>query len=198
MNDTTNEEFSVLHALKVRGMATAGPVSESTGIPQLEVQTILDDAVARQLARSRTGGRVEGYMLTKDGRERHSSLREQLVRPEEIEGLAPAYDAFLAPNREFKQVTTDWQMKAEGDITVVLPKLETVHQQLGEVLTEAANVLPRMKLYQPRFDAALAAFSAGDGDALAKPMTGSYHDVWMELHEDLLTTLGIERKEGET
>jgi len=24
-------------------------------------------------------------------------------------------------------------------------------------------------------------------------MCGSYHDVWMELHEDLILTLGIDR-----
>ena len=28
-------------------------------------------------------------------------------------------------------------------------------------------------------------------------MCGSYHDVWMELHEDLILTLGVDRaKEG--
>ena len=27
---------------------------------------------------------------------------------------------------------------------------------------------------------------------------GSYHDVWIELHEDLRSTLGIARREGST
>ena len=27
-------------------------------------------------------------------------------------------------------------------------------------------------------------------------MCGSYHDVWMELHEDLILTLGVDRAEG--
>jgi hypothetical protein len=33
----------------------------------------------------------------------------------------------------------------------------------------------------------------GDTAAFARPMSHSYHDVWMELHEDLLLTLGRER-----
>ncbi len=44
---------------------------------------------------------------------------------------------------------------------------------------------------------ALDAFRGGDDDALAKPLSGSYHDVWMELHEDLLATLGRERTDAD-
>jgi hypothetical protein len=33
----------------------------------------------------------------------------------------------------------------------------------------------------------------GDVRWLTTPMIGSYHDVWMELHEDLLMTLGLTR-----
>ena len=32
--------------------------------------------------------------------------------------------------------------------------------------------------------------------SLTKPLTGSYHDVWMELHEDLLLTLGLAREDA--
>jgi hypothetical protein len=34
---------------------------------------------------------------------------------------------------------------------------------------------------------------AGDTDWFTKPMIPSYHTVWFEMHEDLLSTLGIER-----
>jgi hypothetical protein len=37
----------------------------------------------------------------------------------------------------------------------------------------------------------------GDHQLFTGVMCGSYHDVWMELHEDLILTLGIDRaKEG--
>ena len=34
---------------------------------------------------------------------------------------------------------------------------------------------------------------SGDTDWFTKPMLPSYHTVWFEMHEDLLSTLGIER-----
>ena len=36
---------------------------------------------------------------------------------------------------------------------------------------------------------------AGDHQLFTGVMCGSYHDVWMELHEDLILTLGIDRAE---
>jgi hypothetical protein len=68
-----------------------------------------------------------------------------------------------------------------------------VHKNAVPILDQLGNVAPRFGCYQARLAAALAAFGGGDNDALARPMTGSYHDVWMELHEDLLATLGRER-----
>lgn len=192
MSYTTTEEFGVLHALRVRGLSTAEPLAEATGIAQSEVQKILDDAVARGLARSRTG-RVHGYMLTGDGRERHSALHPREVSDEQHDALLPAYEAFLEPNRRFKTLTTQWQTEGAGDTATVLSALQSIHAELVGLLKTAADTVARMGRYQPRFEAALGRFAAGDQEALAKPLSGSYHDVWMELHEDLLVMLGRER-----
>ncbi|MEU2001650.1 MarR family transcriptional regulator [Rhodococcus sp. NPDC019627] len=197
MSYTTREEYDVLHRLRVRGLATSEPLAQSSGLAHQTVQRILDDAVARGLAKSRTGGRVEGYMLTSAGRERHTELHAQQVSSAEMEALAVAYEAFLAPNREFKELTTQWQTEAAGDTARILPDLVQVHEQLGKVLSLAVSATPRMRHYQPQFDSALAAFRSGDTGALARPMSGSYHDVWMELHEDLLLTLGRERTDAD-
>ena len=196
MSYTTTEEFTVLHSLKVRGLSRAEPLASTTGISPSEVQKILDDAVARGLARSRTG-RVEGYMLTAAGRERHAALRGHEVSREEQQALAPAYEAFLAPNAEFKKVTSEWQTGGSGRVDDVLPQLAAVHDHVSQVLDDAASVLPRFATYQGRLDSALERLRAGDAHALAKPMSDSYHDVWMELHEDLLLTLARERDEAD-
>jgi hypothetical protein len=47
--------------------------------------------------------------------------------------------------------------------------------------------------YGRRLSRALARVQAGDGDGFTRPLTNSYHDVWMELHEDLVATLGLVR-----
>ena len=189
MSYTTTDEFGVLHALKVRGMSTAEPLAEGTGITRIAVQQILDDAVARGLARSRTGGRVQGYMLTSGGQQRRAALQAQAVDTGQQDALGPAYEAFLPLNKEFKALTTEWQTAADRDVAGTLTRLRAVHADLGDLLKTAASALPRMRFYLPRFDTALNRFASGDTDALAKPMSGSYHDVWMELHEDLLLTL---------
>jgi hypothetical protein len=193
---TTVTEFSVLHALKVRGLAGADALAESAGVTADEVVVIMDAAVEQGWAKLRSG-RVSGYMLTSPGRERYTVVRAENVTEAEVAGLTPVYQQFLAPNQSFKEVTTDWQLKAEGDIAVVLPRLDQVHDQVVGVIDEAGRVTPRFTIYRDRFERAIAAFRGGDGAALAKPMSGSYHDVWMELHEDLLATLGLERTDAD-
>ena len=186
------DEYSILHTLKVRGFTDLQPLSESAGLSTADIEKLLAKAVEDGYVKHRTG-RITGYMLTKEGRARHAQLRDAVVTKEEISALQSAYEAFLGPNREFKTVTTDWQLVADGDIGVILPRLTEVHAQLSSVLTAAASAMKRFAYYQPRFDRSFQAFSNGDGKALAAPMSDSYHDVWMELHEDLLTTLGHER-----
>jgi len=57
--------------------------------------------------------------------------------------------------------------------------------------------LSRFRDYQDRLDAALDRLAAGDAAAFATPMSASYHCVWMELHQDLLLTLGRERDDAD-
>ena len=55
--------------------------------------------------------------------------------------------------------------------------------------------MARFGRYRERLDRALIRVDGGDHTMLAAPLTDSYHTVWFELHEDLLTTLGIERSQ---
>ncbi|MFI7167162.1 MarR family transcriptional regulator [Rhodococcus erythropolis] len=196
MTFTPTQEFDVLHGLRIKGMTKAEELATSTDIDIATIQVVLDAAIEQELARSRKGGRVEGYMLTAAGRERHATLRADNV-PARFDELTAAYDAFLAPNRAFKTLTTKWQTEANGDSSVVQADLDALHHSVHIVLTRAASAVPRMKTYEPRFTAALNQFRSGETSALARPMSGSYHDVWMELHEDLLLMLGRERTDAD-
>lgn len=196
MSFTSQQEFEVLHGLRIKGMTQPEEIAVSTGLDAGLVEAVLDAAVEQDRARNRTGGRVQGYMLTAAGRERHAELRPDHV-PAQQDQLAAAYDAFLAPNHEFKALTTKWQTEADGDPDVVLPDLIAIDNAVGQILDEAATSVPRMKLYAPRFTRALHSFQNGETSALARPMSGSYHDVWMELHEDLLQLLGLERTDAD-
>ncbi len=46
---------------------------------------------------------------------------------------------------------------------------------------------------QPRLTGSRKALEAGDQRMFTGVMCGSYHDVWMELHEDLILSQGIDR-----
>jgi DNA-binding MarR family transcriptional regulator len=196
MSYTEKDEFEVLHGLRIKGMTKPEEIAETTGLEVGLVTEVLDGAVEQERARKRSGGRVEGYMLTADGRERHQTLRASNL-PADLTNVREAYEAFLGPNRDFKAVTTKWQTEADSDISVVLPELVALDENIGKVLDRAALTLPRMSSYQNRFTRALEAFRSGDSTALARPMSGSYHDVWMELHEDLIQTLGLQRTDAD-
>lgn len=111
---------------------------------------------------------------------------------------------FVALDLEIKTLCTAWQVldpeagvindhrDAEHDAAMV-SSLAVVHAAARSAVGDLAAALARFGTYRDRFDTAHQRFRAGDRDALTKPLTGSYHDVWMELHEDLLVTLGLPR-----
>jgi hypothetical protein len=193
---TTQEEYDILHGLRIKGMAQPTAVAAALSLDKGIVQEVLDDAVAHGHARANTRGRVQGHMLTSAGRARHEELRLGHV-PQRLDDLAAAYEAFLAPNHAFKTLITRWQSGGGGEVAAIMPDLRAIHTSVTAVLIAAADSVPRMEGYQRRFEDALTAFTDGDLSALARPMSGSYHDVWMELHEDLLLTLGRERSEDD-
>ena len=75
----------------------------------------------------------------------------------------------------------------------VISDLDRVHEQIVGVLALAAAVVARLHRYDERLARALERVHEGDTAAFARPMYDSYHDIWMELHQDLLLTTGRER-----
>jgi len=197
---STPERFLVVHVLKIKGLASAKDLAAVTGRDDLA--GVLDELVREELVKLRTG-RVGGYALTGAGRVAHSDLLAAAVTDDERASAAKAYAAFLPVNGRFKQVCTRWQMRDGGTQpndhsdphydAVVVAELGGVHNEVVAALVPEADAAPRFARYPTRFDAALQRVRAGDTAAFARPMSDSYHDVWMELHQDLLLTLGRER-----
>jgi hypothetical protein len=182
-------EFGVLQALRVRGFGTVAQIAASSGLAPSLVESTLAGTDERGHTRV-TGGARALHSLTPAGRARSVLLVNDRVSGADRARLSDAYESFLFPNRDFKQITTDAQHGA-----AVGSRLEDVHAQLLPILSSLVALDPRFDRYEPRLEDALSRYRAGDADALAKPLTESYHDVWMELHEDLLATIGRERTE---
>jgi hypothetical protein len=194
-----DDEWLVLHTVRVKGLAPAPAVAEATGLAPDAVATAAAALVEAGLVVERTG-RLAGWSLTPDGRARHAELIGASVGDASAV-VTRGYEEFLALNGSMLQLCTDWQLRdgAVNDHTdaaydqSVVDRLGPIDDAVQPVVTTVADAVARFAGYGPRLAAARRKVEAGDGDWLTKPMIDSYHTVWFELHEDLLVTLGIER-----
>lgn len=188
-----DSEVRVLHALCVRGVVDAEKLADSTGLDASRVRDVLERTSERGHTKQRTG-RICGHMLTPAGKARHELLRADSVTPAQAQEVGLAYEAFLALNRRFKELTTAIQLgNIEG--SAIDPTLADLHAEMTSLLARASTAVPWFSRYDQRLSDALARYRDGDADALARPMSGSYHDVWMEVHQDLLATIGKSRSD---
>jgi hypothetical protein len=199
----SDPRFLVLHALRVKGLASDEIVRAMSGLPGEDVAGQLGALLEEGLILRREG-RMAGSLLTPAGKGAHPPLLDaDVADPGRQAALAAAYDAFLPVNGEFKRVCTDWQVRTDSgqpnDHTDhdydngVVARLGEVHGRIVVVVKELAAVMDRFGTYAARLGAALERVRGGDKAAFARPLADSYHDIWMELHQDLLLSLGKER-----
>ncbi|SDY99904.1 hypothetical protein SAMN05421504_108193 [Amycolatopsis xylanica] len=191
---TTTEQLDsvVLHSLRLKGRATPPGLASATGLDEETVQSLLEKNAGLGLVLQRTG-RISGWMLTPEGRSQAEAALLAEKSTVDASAAAERYDTeFLVLNDRFKQLCTDWQL---GALDGFRATLDAVHHSNLELLTALASSIPRLATYGPRFTAAYDRVLAGDKDALLRPMAESYHDIWLELHEDLLLLLDRERLE---
>ena len=198
-----DERFAILHALHVRGMVTTPGVVAMTGIDDVQVSTQLSSLVEEGLA---THIEARGlWRLTDEGRGQHATELTAQTTPLDLDALP--YDAFLHLNQQFKQLCTDWQLR-DGELNdhsdpaydaSIVDRLGALDDAAGPVIEDIAAAVWWTKPYRSRLAAARRRVVAGEPKALTGVMCDSYHDIWMELHEDLIVTLGIDRSvEGST
>lgn len=196
--------FRTLHALRVKGMSTPEVAAEIVALPVDEVEGHLQALSEAGLARFRGAGRVQGWSLTKDGKAEHAEVLPGTVDDATRAELDAAYREFLPVNGDFKQVCNAWQLRsvaAGEDVpnthddpdydAEVIERLSAVDERVGRVLD--GLTVARMAGYRARLTGALERVRAGEPSAFTAPMSSSYHDVWMELHQDLILSLGRTR-----
>ena len=181
----TEQAWAMLHDLRLRGFrpAKGGPVE--------------DELTGAGLAMLRG----PNLALAPAGREAHAAWA-RLTPGSEEEGLARAtYERFLVFNVEFLRICTDWQLKpgnqpndhsdAAYDFKI-LERLDRLDERAGPLVDTLAKAVSRFGGYRARLTDALDKISE-DRAWLASPRCDSYHTVWMQLHEDLLSAVGVNR-----
>lgn len=192
--------FRVHHALRIKGFAKLDHVADLACIAHREVSTQLDAMLADGLTQYREAREL--WQLTPAGREAHApALEADAGRPGFRDGLKVSYPAFLELNEEFKALCGDWQLrdgnpndhtdtKYDAKVLARVGKLDATAQK---ITTEFGKVAERFAGYPSRLTVSRAALEGGAQNMFTGVMCGSYHDVWMELHEDLILTQNINR-----
>jgi hypothetical protein len=177
--------WALLHDLRLRGFrpARGGPVE--------------DELAAAGLVMVRGAN----LALAPAGREAHATWARLTPGSEEETLARSTYERFLVFNLEFLRICTDWQLKpgnqpndhsdAAYDFKI-LERLDRLDERTGALLEALGRAIPRFAGYRARLTDALDRI--GDDRAwLASPRCDSYHTVWMQLHEDLLSAVGVNR-----
>ncbi|MFI7234873.1 transcriptional regulator [Streptomyces cyaneofuscatus] len=207
MTHTSSPDLLVLHAVRVSGFADDAAVSRRTGVAPDTVGELLPDFEAYGWVTHAAFGGTGGWTLTERGRDESArKLARELAEAGAQGTVEQAHKAFEILNGRLVRACTDWQLRpAEGNRLApndhgdpawdaqVLNELTALARELTGLVRGLVDALARFGGYDERFAAALTRARAGEGQWVAGVGVPSCHAVWMELHEDLLSTLGIPR-----
>jgi hypothetical protein len=200
-------ELLVLHSVRIQGVADDDAIAVRFGLDRAEThETLLDDE-AYGWVRHATFVGAEGWSLTERGRaEDDRRLAEELGEAGARPAVEQAHETFVPLDARLLQACTDWRLRPEEDNLLmpnthndpawdaaVLAELEALDEELTPLVARLDSALARFEGYDTRFSAAFRRARSGQGEWVAGTGIGSCHAVWMELHEDLISTLGIEQ-----
>ncbi len=199
MAHSSTPAFRTFHALRIKGFAAVDTLVEMTALQVGEVEANLATMLEAEQAQFREARGL--WQLTPDGRAAYPGLLAADLAGVDPAVLAPSYETFLAINSSFKELCGDWQLR-DGDVNDhsdaaydadVIDRLGALDAAAQPVVAALGAVLERLEPYAPRLAQSLARLHAGETNMFTGVMCGSYHDAWMELHEDLILTQGIDR-----
>lgn len=191
--------FLTHHALRIKGFAPTGMLVDMVALDFDVVQAKLQDLSSGGWAVFREARSL--WQLTPEGREAHLEALARDVQKFDLSALEPHYRSFLGINDAFKTLCGEWQLKdgAPNDHTdekydrMVIDQLQRLHDRAQPVVSRMASEVPRLNPYGQRLELAVSQVANGVISMFTGVMCGSFHDIWMELHEDLILTQGIDR-----
>jgi hypothetical protein len=196
-----------LHAVRLLGVADERKIVVRFGLDRAEVtELLLDFEAFGWVYRAEFAG-SGGWTLTEAGRaENGRQLAAELADCGAAGQVAAAHAAFLPLNARLLEAVTRWQIRplpgepmAVNDHTDfrwddrVIETLGSIGRQLAPLAVDLAAVLPRFDGYGRRYADAVARVERGEHRWVDGLGLDSCHVVWMQLHEDLLATLGLGR-----
>ncbi|MEU4623877.1 transcriptional regulator [Actinoplanes sp. NPDC023801] len=197
-------DLLVLHTLRCLGFTDPARVADAAALTEADAESRLIDLAVEGLV-TRTPGPFGGWGLTEAGKSEDARLvAAELAAAGTRDAVTGAFERFLVLNPELLDLCTAWHMRPVHGVTEVndhtdagydarvLARFADLDRRAADVCADLGTALPRFARYRERLTAALARATAGELEHLADTTT-SYHNVWFQLHEDLLVTLGIPR-----
>ncbi|PTL60027.1 hypothetical protein [Paraconexibacter algicola] len=184
---------AVLHAVRVKGIASEAAIVDATGLSLGEVERELATLEGDELVLRRPSRKRPGWVLTEEGRIHHGAQLAAAHDDAELAAIAEHYEGFLAVNAQVKTVSAKWQHATDDAARFeLIDRIETLHGRAAPVLERAGAAAERYGRYGARLGAALEKLE-DDQRFFVSPLVDSYHTVWFECHEDFLLTLGRTR-----
>jgi hypothetical protein len=207
MTRTSLPSLLVLHAVRSLGFADSSAIVNRTGVRHDETIQVLRDAAHHGWVRHDAFVGLEGWSLTEEGRaENQRQLAHERADADRDDVIGSVYRDFLPLNARLVGACTDWQLRPTIDDRLapndhadpawdgrILEELATLNAALAPLIARLTDVLTRFAGYDTRFDAALGRARAGEHEWVDRTDIDSCHRVWLELHEDLIATLNIDR-----
>jgi hypothetical protein len=191
----SDEGYALLHEVRLRGLVQVEQLDEGSGPGRTVIATQL---VAEGLV---TPVRAS-IRVTPKGRALHQAWARVPAGSATEDALRRAYERFLPLNGEFLRLCHDWQVRPGNVPNVhddlrydwgVIDRLRDIDERVAPVLRRFARTLERFDVYPRRLRGARKRVEDGETEWFTSPRLDSYHTVWMQVHEDLLLGLGLER-----
>jgi hypothetical protein len=185
--DVSERAWERLHELRLRGFVPARGSADEAELTEAGLVMV----------------RGQNLALTPAGRQAHAVWARLPAGSPEDAVAQEAYQAFLPFNTQLLRICTDWQLRPDGSPNdhsdsaydfKVLERLDRLDERIATLVNKLAEAVPRFSAYPGRLTAALDKI-ADDRQWLASPRCDSYHTVWMQMHEDLLTAVGASRED---
>lgn len=198
-SNSSDPKFLTHHALRIKGFSKSDTLSEIVALDVDVVEKHLQDLQAEEMAMFREARSL--WQLTPAGRAAHPEVLAKDIAGLDLDSLKPHYHNFLEINDTFKHLCGDWQLRdgAPNDHSdakydkEIIQRLTKLHGNAEPIVSTMATIVPRLSPYVPRLDSTCKLVMGGANNMFTGVMCGSFHDVWMELHEDLILTQGIDR-----
>lgn len=212
MSRHSEPRLLLLQAVRLLGFADTAAIATRAGITNGAAADLLREVERRGWVQHVSFADLEGWSLTDAGKaENERQLAIERERADPGHQIAATYLDFLPLNARLLRAVTHWQMAptdtdafAPNDHSDrdrderILAELTELSAALVPLVERLSDVRARFDGYAERFEAALSKAKDGHNDWIDKTDVDSCHRVWFQLHEDLVATLGIDRRTENT